>query len=141
GVMSDALAVVRAFIERINAHDVEGLCALMTPDHALVDSLDATLTGAANMRAAWETYFLRFPDYRIAAEYFFAMENQVAVFGDASATFAPDGDMRKENFWQIPAAWLATMREGRVAVWRVYADNQPARSLMQQHAPSKAVNG
>ncbi|MGH9794005.1 MAG: nuclear transport factor 2 family protein [Candidatus Acidiferrales bacterium] len=139
--MSDSAALVRLFIERINAHDVDGLCALMTADHALVDPLAATVTGAANLRAAWEAYFSWFPDYKIAADYFFARENHVAVFGQASATYAPDGKMRKENFWQVPAAWLATVREGRVAVWRVYADNQPARSLMQQHASPKAVNG
>lgn len=140
GEMSDPVAVVRAFIERINAHDVEGLCALMTPDHALVDSLGATLTGAANMRIAWETYFSWFPNYAISAEHFFVEENQVAVFGHASATYAPDGSMRKENFWQIPAAWLATVRDAWVSVWRVYADNHPARSLTQQHASPKAAN-
>lgn len=31
--MSSALDVVRAFVERINAQDVEGLCALMTENH------------------------------------------------------------------------------------------------------------
>ncbi len=139
--MSDPAAVVRAFVERINAHDVDGLCGLVTADHALVDPLGATVAGTANLRSAWGTYFSWFPDYAIAAEHFFATENQVAVFGRASATYAPDGNVRKENFWQIPAAWLATVRDARVAMWRVYADNQPARSLMQQHAPPKGVNG
>ena len=31
--------VIRRFVERINAHDVDGLTALLTEDHRLVDAL------------------------------------------------------------------------------------------------------
>jgi len=29
--------IAHAFVDRINAHDVNGLCALMTEDHCFVD--------------------------------------------------------------------------------------------------------
>jgi len=35
----------------------------------------------------------------------------------------------------VPAAWLAVVKDGLVAEWRVYADNQPLRKLMGDKAP------
>ena len=138
--MADAVRVVQTFIERINARDVEGICALMTDDHTFLDALGATISGADHLRTGWKTYFSWFPDYTLRAEHFFSDGNQVAVFGRASGTYAPDGQLRKENSWQVPAAWLATVRGERVATWRVFADNQAVRELMLAQPP-KAANG
>lgn len=139
--MKDAVTIVRTFVERINARDVDGLCALMTSDHALVDAMGTTFTGTENMRKAWSTYFSWFPDYMIRAEHYFCDGEQVAVFGRASGTYAPHGELRKENSWEIPAAWLATVRREQIAVWRVYADNQAVHKLMQQTPPPEKPHG
>ena len=37
--------------------------------------------------------------------------------------------------WEIPAAWKAVVRDGLVAHWQVFADNQPVRKLMGDSAP------
>ncbi len=139
--MHDPIAVVRAFIECINARDVEEMCALMTPDHAMVDPSGFAVSGAERIRQAWQMYFSWFPDYQITPEHIFGEGDRVALFGRASATYAPDGKLHKDNRWEIPAAWLATVRDGRVSVWRVYADNQRARDLMNTRVPTKAANG
>lgn len=137
--MGDALAVVKGFIERINARDVEGICARITEDHTFLDAVGASVTGAEHLRTGWKTYFSWFPDYTIHAEHFYCDGDRVAVFGRASGTYAPDGQLRKENSWEIPAAWQATVRGDRIATWRVYADNQAVRNLMQP--PAKSSHG
>jgi len=55
------------------------------------------------------------------------------MVGRAEGTYAVEGNLLTENRWQAPAAWRALIREGLVAEWRVYADNEPIRQLMARH--------
>lgn len=128
-------AVVLRFIERINTADLSGLCDLMPEDHAFVDGLGNRVEGREKLRAGWRGYFALFPDYRISHEEIFEDRDAVAVFGSASGTYAVDGKLPKENHWEIPAAWKAVVREGLIAEWRVYCDNQPARKLLGDKSP------
>ena len=41
---------------------------------------------------------------------------------------------KKENFWKTPAAWRAVVKEGKIAVWQVFADNEPIRAVMRKNA-------
>jgi ketosteroid isomerase-like protein len=132
---TEPVEVVLAFIEKINARDVEGLCALMTESHVFIDALGARIEGREKMRAAWKGYYGLIPDYKVSHEEILQKGAAVAVFGTARGTFAPEGKLEKKNFWEIPAAWMAVVREGRVAEWRVYADNQPVRKLMGESIP------
>jgi ketosteroid isomerase-like protein len=127
--------VVLEFIDKINAKDVSALCALMTDDHIFIDGLGNRLQGREKLRGGWEGYFAWFPDYRISHEEIFRERDTVAVFGSASATYAVNGKLTKENHWEVPAAWKAVVRDGLIAEWRVYCDNQPARKLLGDKVP------
>jgi ketosteroid isomerase-like protein len=129
------VAIVLSFIDRINAVDVDGLCALMTEDHVFVDGLGNRVVGREKLRAGWTSYLVWFPDYRISHEEIFESREGVAVFGAASGTYAVGGKLPKENHWEIPAAWKAVVRDGLIAEWRVYCDNQPARKLLGDKSP------
>ena len=131
----EAVAIVLEFMDRINAADVDGLCRLMTEDHVFVDGLGNRFIGREKMRAGWKMYFSLFPDYRVLDEEIFQEHNIVAVFGLASGTYAMNGKLPRENYWQIPAAWKAVVRDAQIAEWRVYCDNQPARKLMGEKNP------
>jgi ketosteroid isomerase-like protein len=122
--------VVRAFVEGINTHDVVALSRLMTDDHVFVDALDARIQGRAAMADAWKRYFALVPDYWVRVEELVRKGDTVAAFGRAGGTYAPSSFLDPANRWEIPAAWLAEVREGRVSLWRVYADNLPIRKLM-----------
>lgn len=132
--------VALAFVAKINAHDVDGLVGLMTPDHLFVDALDTKFRGADQMRQGWKAYLALFPDYAIEVTDECEHGDLVAMFGRASGTFAVNGKLARENYWEIPAAWRAVVREGRVAEWRVYCDNDPARKIMAANAPAKATH-
>jgi ketosteroid isomerase-like protein len=122
------LDAVLAFLEQINRHDVEGICALMSDDHEFVDSLGSVIRGKAAMRQAWIGYFYLVPDYRIAFSQSFVAGDSVAVFGTAAGTYAPGGKADKGKPWSMPLAIRGIVRNGLVSRWEVYADNEPVRS-------------
>ncbi len=124
--------IVLRFIERINAGDVEGIYALMTEDHTLIDSLGHTLSGHEALRSAWERYFAMMPDYSLEVQDIIQVDDLIAVFGSASGTYAADGKLRPENRWSTPAAWKAVVRDGRLAHWQVYADNRPIYDIIER---------
>ena len=130
--MSNTIQVVLEFEKLINARNPEAICAFMTADGEFIDSLDNRLQGTEKLRAAWEGYFKMVSDYSISHSEIFADGNTVAIFGSAQGTFSKDGQLRKENFWRTPAAWRAAVKDNKVALWQVYADNEPIRALMRR---------
>lgn len=125
---------VRLFIDQINARDVEGLSALLTPDHRFIDSLGSVIVGRETMREGWRQYFQMVPDYHIEITHSFTDGGDVALLGSASGTYALDGRMNPADAWQTPAAWHAVVRGGLIAEWQVYADNEPIRQRMREPA-------
>ena len=128
--------VVEQFVDRINAHDVEGLLRLITDDHLFVDSLGCAIRGRKAIHRGWISYFEWMPDYSIHVEHKFARGDVVGLFGRASGTYAIGDELREENHWEIPAAWRAAVRDGLVAEWQVFADNKPVYEIMSRGAKS-----
>jgi ketosteroid isomerase-like protein len=122
--------VARAFVSKINAHDVGGLCSLMTDDHAFVDALDNRAVGRSTMEGGWRAYFSMVPDYWIEVDTVLQEGCVVALFGRAGGSYSVAGSESPHQQWHVPAAWQAEVKGDRVAVWRVYADNLPLRQLM-----------
>jgi ketosteroid isomerase-like protein len=128
------LEVAMDFIKRINSGDVNALCELMTEGHIFQDALGKRFIGRETMRQGWTMYFKIVSDYQVHAEEFFQTDDRLAIFGAASGRYAGGGSAN-ENFWEVPAAWRAVVQGGKIAEWRVYADNQPLRKLMGESAP------
>ncbi|HTY06091.1 MAG TPA: nuclear transport factor 2 family protein [Gemmatimonadales bacterium] len=124
--------VAAAFVACINAHDLAGLSALMTDDHVFVDALDNRGAGRDAARAGWKQYLALVPDYWIKVDTALEEHGTVALFGRAGGTYAGSIPKGESGRWEVPAAWLAGVRDDRVAIWRVYADNLPMRRLMGQ---------
>lgn len=117
--------VVLAFTDRINAHDADGLGELMSDDHRFIDALGNEVQGKEKMVPGWRGYFEWFPDYLIEVNEVFAGETSAgeqifAMFGFAGGSFKGNSDAS----WRIPAAWKAIVKDGRVAVWQVFADTK-----------------
>jgi ketosteroid isomerase-like protein len=121
--MMNPIDAVLKFEEHINAHNAEAICALMTADGEFIDSLGNRMQGAIKLLSAWQGYFKMVPDYSISHSEIFANGNTVAIFGSAQGTFSKEGELRKENSWRTPAAWHAVVKDGKIALWQVYADN------------------
>jgi len=126
------------FVVAINRQDPAALAELMTPDHRFIDSLGNVVEGRDQMRAGWDSYFRMVPDYTIAIDETFRNGSVVVMLGSAQGTYSADGELRPEssdeNRWQTPAAFRAVIKDGEVAEWRVYADNDPIRRRMAARA-------
>lgn len=131
--MSPALPadVVRRFVSRINVGDVDGIAELMTEDHRFIDSLGVEVVGRAEMRRGWKEYFRLVPDYRIEVRDTFTRGDVVVLLGFARGTCEKD-DPPVEEAWETPAAWRVRVREGYIAEWQVYADNEPIRRTIRE---------
>jgi limonene-1,2-epoxide hydrolase len=126
------IELVKDFINKISTQDVQGLAGLMTEDHLFIDGMGTQVRGRENMITGWEGYYQMVPDYRIRAERFFHDRNIVAVFGFAGGTYSKDGRLKPENRWEVPAAWLAEVKDHKIAVWQVFADNEPVRQIIER---------
>ncbi len=124
--------VAKRFVERINAHDVDGIVALMTPDHAFVDSLgDRSVLPA--IEGGWRAYFGMVPDYWVRVDRAISEGDTSILIGAAGGTYvSKGGKLRPENRWETPAVWVARTTGPRVAEWRIYADNEPIREKMRR---------
>jgi len=100
-----ALAVALRFVERINAHDIDGLTALLAPDHRFIDSLGGESVGRETLREGWRQYFRMVPDYRVEVAQTFAEGQEVVLLGTAHGTYTADGKLDPQNPWTTPAAW------------------------------------
>ena len=110
--------VANRFNGCINRGDLDGLAELMTDDHAFTDTLGATVAGKAACVDAWRGFFQHFPDYHNTFTKLTSRGDvAVAVGYSTCATAALHG----------PAIWAATIRDGRVAHWRVCLDTPEVR--------------
>ena len=130
--MSNPIEVVLQFEQAINSRDPEAICSLMSGDAEFIDSLGNRIQGTEKLRAAWAGYFKMVPDYSISHSEVFADGNTMAIFGSAQGTFSKDGRLPRENFWKTPVACRAVSRNDKIAVWQVYADNEPIRAIMRK---------
>jgi ketosteroid isomerase-like protein len=123
---------IRAFIDRINAHDVEGLSALMSDDHTFIDAHGNQVSGREKMIVGWRGYFEWFPDYRIEITDMFGNNGSLALFGFAGGSFKG----KPTESWRLPAAWKAIAKDGRVALWQVFADTKIPFEIVARNARS-----
>lgn len=111
---------IQAFIDAINAHDVETLAKLMSDDHIFIDPHGNEMCGRETMSAGWRGYFEWFPDYQIEVIDSFDHGEVFTMFGFAGGSFKGQAD----SSWRLPAAWKAIVKDGRIALWQVFADTK-----------------
>jgi len=111
------------WIAAINRQDLAALAALMAADFVFVDALGNRVEGAKSMESGWRAYFAMCPDYWIRADHVMAEGDMTLLAGEAGGTI--DGES-----WRTPAAWKVVIRDGRVAEWRVFADNKPVYEIL-----------
>jgi hypothetical protein len=120
---------ILAFIERINAHDVEGLDALMSDDHTFIDAHGNQISGRETMVAGWRGYFEWFPDYSIEITDVFEDDDNFALIGFAGGSFKG----KQSESWRLPAAWKAFVKDGRVTLWQVFADTKIPFEIIERN--------
>jgi ketosteroid isomerase-like protein len=110
-----------AFNDGINRRDLDGLAALMTDDHAFIDTAGGVVAGRRECLDAWRGFFESFPDYRNVFTSFAIRGDLVTIVGHSVCA---------EPSLAGPALWTATIRDGRVARWRVHPDTPEVRARL-----------
>jgi len=126
--------IAEQFVAAINTHDVEGIASLMTSDHRFIDSLGTVVEGRDAMREGWRSYFTMVPDYKLDIRRSFIAENDKAeavLVVVVSGSYWSKGIKQPNSSWSTPAALRAVTRDGQIAEWQVYADNEPIREQMR----------
>jgi hypothetical protein len=89
------------------------------------------------MIAGWRGYFEWFPDYSIEVTGVFEGESSdqgqtFALFGFARGSFKG----KPSESWRLPAAWKATVKDGRVTLWQVFADTKIPFEIIERNTKS-----
>lgn len=113
---------VLAFVDRINAHDVEGILDLMADDYVFINSAGDTFRGRPFMRATWRAHFEQYPDFRIRVDRALEDAGAVGLFGCAQGTLSHAGELWDENHWEVPAAFLGIANGDKMVHWQVFSD-------------------
>ena len=133
-----SLDVATKYVDRINAHDVQGMIDLMTPDHVFVDSLGAR-SARPGIEDGWRQYLSMVPDYAIRIDRTMSDGETVVLIGEAGGTYVPAGGRAMaKNRWSTPSVWVAKSRGRRISEWRIFADNEPIRAKMRRAGPTRA---
>jgi len=114
--------IVNRFVKAINDHNVEEILNLMSEDHLFIDAYGDTHIGKKGMKEGWKGYYELFPDYKIDIKEIIEEGSIIALFGYANATYKNIKDESNSNFWRIPAAWKAIVKNSKVKHWQVYCD-------------------
>ena len=109
------------FNECINRRDIDGLSALMSDDHIFIDREDAVYRGKETMTKGWIEFFQSFPQYRNTFTRLESRDDTVILIGYATWSTGAQPDQ---------AIWTATIRDDRVAEWRIYQDNEKNRAML-----------
>lgn len=123
---------VLAFVNSINRGDVDGLGELMTDDHCFIDAHGNEVVGRDKMIAGWRGYFGMFPDYSIEVKEIFENGESFAIFGVAGGSFQG----KPEAGWRLPAALKAIVKDGRIALWQVFADTKIPFEIIERNTAS-----
>ncbi|UCE18457.1 MAG: nuclear transport factor 2 family protein [Gemmatimonadota bacterium] len=117
------------FIDAINTHNMGKLTDLMTDDHIFVDTLGRRLRGKEKIHEEWQKFLDVFPDYMVSVTDMIQRGDVIGIFGRASGTYTLKGKPVSDGHWEIPAAWKAIVKDGRIALWQIIADFEPVRQI------------
>ena len=115
--------IVLDYIAAINEADLDRILSLMSDDHIMIDSQDHKMTGKDNLRQAWIGYFGLFPDYKIEVNEILEKDSLICILGYASGTYKNLKNDDNSNFWKIPLALAAIIKDNYISQWQIYADN------------------
>jgi len=121
GERSMSQQVVQEYIRRINTADVEGLLALMTPDHVFCVDGEPPLSGAEALREASKGYCAAYHTYTIYVDEIYDQHERVIVVGHTSGSHLPASIEQKPS----SVLWEARLRDGRIAAWIIYYPTTP----------------
>ena len=119
-----------AFIGSINAHDVEGLGALMSDDHTFIDAHDNQISWQREdarrlARLPRVVSRLLHRSYRCVRG-----RDSFALLGFAGGSY----QNQQSESWRLPAEWKAIVQNDLVTLWQVFADTKIPSEIIERNS-------
>ncbi|UCF09917.1 MAG: nuclear transport factor 2 family protein [Candidatus Bipolaricaulota bacterium] len=110
--------IVVAFVESINAADLEGIAARTAPSYTFVDMEGEVhlIEGRTAVEASWDEYLTAYPDYTILVQSVLRSGDGVAIVGQTEGSHLPR-DIEREEL----VLWVAELENGLISGWRIYS--------------------
>ena len=124
-------SVALKLVEVINAGDSEALVKLQTEDFTFIDMEGDVYRG----RDGWQGYFSAYPRYKIHVKQVLTGGNGVAIIGKTTGSHVAPEIEEKET-----VLWIAEIRDGLVAKWRIYSDIEEAKKRVQKLHRAQQAN-
>ena len=123
GNLSPAETVLR-YVEFINKGDPDGVASLTADVFTFTDIPGRVhvFQGTAGIRQCWKEYFTPYPDYKIHVDRLLTGGDGVALIGRTTGS-----RVASEIEEQSTVLWIAQVRNGLVAEWRIYSDQEYAQ--------------
>ena len=115
-------SIALKFVEIINAGNSEELIKLQTGDFTLIDMAGDVFRG----RDGWQGYFSAYPKYKIHVQHILMSGDGVAIIGKTTGSHVPPEVEEHEM-----VLWIAEIRDGFVAEWRIYSNIEEAKEKAQ----------
>jgi limonene-1,2-epoxide hydrolase len=118
--LSPSSAVLK-FVEFINEANLEGIASLTAEEYTFTDVAGDVyiFRGAEAIKASWDEYLSAYPNYKIHVHRVLAGGNGVAIIGRTTGSHVAPEIEEKET-----VLWTAEVRDGLVAEWRIYSDQE-----------------
>lgn len=121
-------AIVIKYIQALNEHDVSKIISLQSPGHVFIDAYGTEMKGTGTLEKAWRDYFRYFQDYKIEISSVSEQHSEVVIFGFASAS----SSVQPTKHWKLPVAIRASVEEGKISYWQIYADTKVPFDLLDK---------
>ena len=126
------LLIALAHVEAINSRELGRISKLIAPNHVFIDSDGTEVTDPQKVLAGWSAYFSTVPDYQINVDEVFVKNNSIVLLGRASGTFIQNGELKKENSWNVHAVWKTEIVNNQIALWQIYVNPEPMVKIMER---------
>ncbi|KPL10655.1 hypothetical protein AMJ71_02440 [candidate division TA06 bacterium SM1_40] len=112
------------FVESINRRDLDGLVALMPPDHKLFPGGGDVITGREKARDALSDYVSSWPEFQIHISDIYLVDNAVVMIGRTTGSCA---DTPKGIEIQERRIYVAKVEDGFVKEFHHLDDSDQVR--------------
>jgi hypothetical protein len=117
---SHADQVILSFVEMINNGDIEGIQALLAPNHTFIDLEGKTHKGAAVTAQIWRDYLSDNPDYKIFVRQAYQSGDRVVLIGHTTGSHLNLPEI--VEFHTEGVIWIAHTRDDKVTAWQILED-------------------